>query len=100
LKLATGWLSLFRRRTQPYYAFVRQLEASRGFVCASRLGEIRAPMLILHGTKDRIAPFRLAEEMRAGIPSSKLVKFEGGHAFPVFHRERFISEVFTFLKGA
>ncbi len=99
IKIATGWLSLFRKKTQPYYAFVRQLEASRGFVCASRLGEIRAPAIILHGLKDSIAPFKLAEEMHAGIPGSKLVPFQGGHAFSMMDRERFIKEVDSFLAG-
>jgi len=87
----------FRKKTQPYYAFMRQLEASRGFVCAARLGEIRAPTLILHGLKDSIAPYDLAQEMHAGIHGSKLVPFKGGHAFPLMQRERFIAEVCTFL---
>ncbi|MDD4307328.1 MAG: alpha/beta hydrolase [Thermoplasmata archaeon] len=99
IKLATGWVSVFRKKTQPYYAFMRQLEASRGFVCAARLGEISAPTLILHGTKDSIAPFKLAEEMHSGITDSKLVSFNGGHAFPLMHGESFIKEVETFLSG-
>ena len=97
IKLATSWTRIFRKKTQPYYAFVRQLEASRGFVCAARLGEIRAPTVILHGTKDRIAPFKLAEEMHTGISGSKLIPFRGGHAFPFMQREPFIDEVSTFL---
>lgn len=97
VKLATGWVSAFRKRTQPYYAFVHQLEASRGFVCAAKLGDITAPTLILHGTKDRIAPFKLAEELHSGISGSKLVSFKGGHAFPLMHGESFIKEVDSFL---
>ncbi len=97
IKLATSWTHAFRKKTQPYYAFMRQLEASRGFVCAARLGEIQAPTLILHGMKDKIAPFRLAEEMHAGISGSKLVAFNGGHAFPFMQRERFVKEVCAFL---
>jgi 3-oxoadipate enol-lactonase len=97
IKLATGWVSAFRKKTQPYYAFVRQLDASRGFVCAAKLGMIHAPTLILHGTRDKIAPFKLAEEMHSGIIGSKLVSFKGGHAFPLMHGERFIKEVSGFL---
>jgi pimeloyl-ACP methyl ester carboxylesterase len=97
IKLATGWLSIFRKRTQPYYAFVHQLEASRKFICSDRLGEIRARTLILHGKKDKIAPFQLAEELHSGISGSKLIPFQGGHAFSLMERELFIKEVCDFL---
>ncbi|MDO9536706.1 MAG: alpha/beta hydrolase [Thermoplasmata archaeon] len=97
VKLIAASARPFRKQTQPYYAFVRQLEASRGFVCADRLGDIRAPTLILHGLKDKIAPFKLAEELHAGISSSKLISFRGGHAFPFSQREEFIQEVSRFL---
>ncbi len=97
IKLATGWVSVFRKKTQPYYAFVRQLEASRNYVCTARLEDVRVPTLILHGTKDKIAPFKLAQELHAGIAGSKLIPFQGGHAFPFMRRERFIHEVFNFL---
>ncbi len=64
---------------QPYYAFLRQLEASRDFDCSARLPEIRVPTLLVHGTRDRLVPLGLAEELRAGIPGSQLVTFRGGH---------------------
>ncbi|MFO7619106.1 MAG: alpha/beta fold hydrolase [Thermoplasmata archaeon] len=99
VKLIAACARPFRKQTQPYCAFVRQLEASRGYECAARLGEIRAPTLILHGTKDKIAPFKLAEELHAGIPGSKLIPFRGGHAFPFTQRELFINEVSNFLAG-
>ncbi|MDG7006893.1 MAG: alpha/beta fold hydrolase [Nitrososphaerota archaeon] len=64
---------------QPYYSYVRQRDASKGFDATPRLKEIVVPTLILHGTKDRIVPFALALEMHAGIAGSKLQRFEGGH---------------------
>lgn len=97
IKLATSWTHAFRNKTQPYYAFMHQLEASRKFVCTASLGDIRASTLILHGLKDKIAPFKLAEELHAGISGSKLIAFKGGHAFPLMQRERFITEVLAFL---
>jgi pimeloyl-ACP methyl ester carboxylesterase len=96
-KLIAASARPFRKQTQPYYAFVRQLEASRGFVCNDKLHEIRAPTLILHGLKDKIAPFNLAEEMHAGISGSKLISFSGGHTFSFGQREEFIQEVNGFL---
>jgi pimeloyl-ACP methyl ester carboxylesterase len=100
LKIASAATRPFRKHVQPYYAFMRQLEASRGFVCADRLSDIKAPTLVLHGLKDGIAPFSLAEELHAGIGGSRLVSFKGGHAFSFTQKERFVEEVLGFLDGA
>jgi pimeloyl-ACP methyl ester carboxylesterase len=45
-----------------------QFGASTRFDCTSRLGEIRAPTLIVHGRSDRAAPVAFAEEIRRAIP--------------------------------
>ncbi|MEO8972225.1 MAG: alpha/beta hydrolase, partial [Ktedonobacteraceae bacterium] len=47
---------------QPDYAFLRQRDASRNYEASDRLHEIHVPTLILHGNKDKLAPYRLAEE--------------------------------------
>ncbi len=72
---------IFKKYPQPRYAYDRQLKASRGYDCSDRLGQIRAPTLILHGTKDNIAPIPLALEMHEGIKGSKMITFNGGHMF-------------------
>jgi len=82
---------------QPYYAYVRQREASHGYDVAERLKEIRVPTLILHGKKDRIVPYKLAEEMHAGIAGSELIVFDGGHLFPFSKLKEFTSSVEGFL---
>jgi 3-oxoadipate enol-lactonase len=82
---------------QPYYAFERQQKASRGYDCSGRLGEIRAPMLVLRGTSDRIVPLPLAEELQAGIKGSKMITFPGGHIFFIFVPEKFCETVAAFL---
>jgi pimeloyl-ACP methyl ester carboxylesterase len=87
------------RNPQPYYAFIRQFRASGGYDCSGRLGEIRVPTLILHGRRDRLAPYELAEEMHAGIKGSKLVAFEGGHLFLIWESDRFTDTVNEFLGG-
>jgi 3-oxoadipate enol-lactonase len=92
-------LPLFRSKyPQPYYAFVRQRQASFEYDCVDRLHELQIPTIILHGKKDRIAPYELAEEMHVGIGGSKMVPFKGGHIF-FFLRERqqFLDTVATFL---
>jgi dienelactone hydrolase len=85
---------------QPYYAFVRQFEASTGFDCTARLPEIRVPTLILHGDRDSIAPPALAEEMHAGIPGSNLVTFRGGHLRLFFKPEPCVAAIVTFMRKA
>lgn len=66
---------------QPGYAFRRQQAASGGYDGTARLGEIRVPALILHGTADRTAPLAIAEELHAGLAGSVLRTVPGGHAF-------------------
>lgn len=66
---------------QPHYAFLRQLQASSSYNCIARLYELHFPTIILHGKGDRTAPYALAEEMHAGIPSSRLLPFKDGHIF-------------------
>ena len=87
------------RYPQPYYAFARQREASSSYDAADRLDEIRVPTLILHGKADRVAPYRLAEEMHAGIRGSKLIAFDGGHLFSFFQPEKFLEAVLEFLES-
>jgi pimeloyl-ACP methyl ester carboxylesterase len=76
---------------------VRQRDASRSFDCADRLREIRMPTLILHGRSDRVAPYRLAEEMHAGIQNSKLIAFRGGHIFFFLCPRQVMAAVSAFL---
>jgi proline iminopeptidase len=48
---------------------------------ADRLGEVRAPTLVLAGRHDPEAPLQCSEELRQGIPDANLVVFEkSGHA--------------------
>lgn len=83
---------------QPYYAYVRQREASRGFDAVGRLPGINSPTLILHGKKDRVVPYALAEAMHEGIAGSELVSFEGGHLFPFREEAEFVDSVSAFVK--
>ncbi|HEX6469269.1 MAG TPA: alpha/beta hydrolase [Streptosporangiaceae bacterium] len=79
---------------QPGYAFRRQAAASQGFDATPRLGEIRAPALILHAVDDRVAPLAIAEEMHAGLSGSVMRTFRGGHAFMLMKgREEFLDAV-------
>ena len=72
---------------QPYFAYVRQRDASLGYDVTDRLQRILAPTLILHGKNDRVAPYYLAEEIHAGIKGSTLIGLDGGHLF-VYAKEK------------
>jgi 3-oxoadipate enol-lactonase len=79
---------IFRSKyPQPHYAFTRQRQASFVYNCADQLHELHIPTVIMHGKKDKIVPFKLAEEMHTGIKGSKMLAFAGGHIF-FFMKER------------
>ena len=63
---------------QPRYAWLRQAEAVRSFSLGEAVSRIKAPTLIVAGTKDRVVPCRNAELLAETIPNSRLVLFEGG----------------------
>jgi len=88
-----------RKYPQPYYAFVRQLKASRSYDCSGRLSEMNVPTLILHGKTDKFARYKLVEEMHAGIKGSKIITFEGGHRFFMWGNIRFTDAISEFLES-
>lgn len=85
---------------QPRYAFKRQAEASSAYDCTNRLHEITAPTLILHGTKDSIAPLTIAEEMHRKIARSEMKTVRGGHTFLFFRPHEFTDAVLEFLRAS
>lgn len=85
---------------QPYYAFLRQLQASSFYDCTARLPALRLPTLILHGKRDKSTPYALAEEMHVRIAESQLLAFEGGHLFFLFkEHQAFFDSVAAYLEG-
>ena len=94
-------LPLFQsKHPQPRYAFLRQLQASGSYTCIARLHELHFPTIILHGKRDRTAPYALAEEMHAGIQGSRLLPFQGGHLFFLFgERQQFLDATAEFMGG-
>jgi pimeloyl-ACP methyl ester carboxylesterase len=67
----------------------------------SRLQEIRAPTLILHGTEDGVVDPRNAQVLERGIPRSRVVMFPAtGHLFFWEEPDRFVEIVREFLQEA
>ena len=71
---------------QAAHAGRRQWEAMRGFDAYDRLGGIRMPTLVLHGTDDLMVPVENAGILAERIPGAELTLLEGaGH---LYHSER------------
>ncbi len=61
-------------------AYHRQLTAATAHDTESRLVELQAPVLILHGARDRVVPPRNADLLAAKIPRARLYIFQdAGH---------------------
>jgi len=74
----------------PLHAIVRQDQAVNQHNLCDRLGEIRQPVLILHGRQDRMVPVARAEELQRRLPNARLDILEGGHQV---HSEQFAAIV-------
>lgn len=66
----------------PQHTFMRQFGAISGFDSYARLGEIKAPTLIVHGDDDAIVPFANADVLDQAIAGSRKHVLKGvGHMF-------------------
>lgn len=81
------------------HATVASLVALRDTDLRSAVAQIHMPTLILHGVKDKICPFILAEVTAQGIQGSKLVRFENsGHGLFYEEKDKFNKELIDFVK--
>ena len=63
------------------------------------MAKIKMSTLILHGKKDKICSFALAEQMKDGIANSELVAFEeSGHSLFLEETQKFNKELIKFAK--
>jgi pimeloyl-ACP methyl ester carboxylesterase len=62
------------------------------------LAKIAIPTLIMHGKKDKICSFDLAEQMKSGISNSHIVAFENsGHSLFLEETQKFNAELIKFV---
>jgi Predicted hydrolases or acyltransferases (alpha/beta hydrolase superfamily) len=79
------------------YATAQCLIALRDTDLRSDLGKIKIPTVIMHGKKDKICSFDLAEQMKAGIAGSHIVAFENsGHSMFLEETHKFNEELIKF----
>jgi 3-oxoadipate enol-lactonase len=92
-----------RRLEFPPDPFGWQAQAAAGMShdAFSRLEEIRAPTLILHGTEDGVVDPRNAALLEQAIPNARRLTFPGtGHLFFWEEPDRFVEVVRDFLREA
>jgi pimeloyl-ACP methyl ester carboxylesterase len=81
------------------HATAECLVALRDTDLRNDLKKISIPTVIMHGKKDKICSFDLAEQMKAGISNSHIVAFENsGHSMFLEETEKFNSELIKFAK--
>jgi len=79
------------------YATAQCLIALRDTDLRPDLAKISIPTVIMHGRKDKICSFDLAEQMKAGIKYSHIVPFENsGHSLFLEETQKFNAELIKF----
>ena len=79
------------------HAMAECLIALRDTDLRGDLSTITLPTLIMHGKKDKICSFDLAEQMKAWIPNSNIIAFEdSGHSLFLEETEKFNRELINF----
>ena len=74
------------RYPRPPHAGRRQWEAIQGWDAWDRVGSLACPVLVVHGTEDRVVPVENGIRLAELIPGTELVLLEGaGH---VYHSEQ------------
>jgi 3-oxoadipate enol-lactonase len=75
-----------------------QLTGAASFDVTSRLGEIRTPVLVLHGAQDRLSPAANAQRLADGIAGARIVVFpNAGHVYVTDAPDAANNEVLRFL---
>jgi pimeloyl-ACP methyl ester carboxylesterase len=101
LFMTLGAIQQRRMGTSGTTGFLAQKEACRKHDTSDRLSLIKAPTLVIVGTKDRVIKPSSSEVIAELLPNSKLVKFQNGsHVIPIEMSVRFNKEVLDFLKDS
>jgi len=93
-----NWLNLIGLSASSH-AMAECLIALRDTDLRSDMKKIKIPTLILHGKKDKICSFDLAEQMQAEISNSQLITFEkSGHSLFLEETEKFNAAIIKFTE--
>jgi len=81
----------------PAFAFQRQLDALRQHDSALRLGQIKAPTLVITGRDDRLMPPVNSRLLASRIDGAVLQELPGGHLFTMEYPDLFNRAVIEFV---
>lgn len=87
-------------RAQPYSRAEvrRQWETGAAHESMTRLSQLQAPTLVLHGDHDRVIPFEWGKELAQKLPNSTFVPLTGaGHMYMTDRREASTTAVRAFF---
>lgn len=73
-------------------ALITGLQVLRSEECLSQLPNIKCPVILIHGTEDKICPYSAAEEMLAQLPHVELITIGGCGHMPFLGREEGIAK--------
>ncbi len=96
----TPWLARWQERSgRPVRDMTGALVGREDLT--DRLGEVRCPVLVIHGTADAAIPLARAAEVAEGVPDCRgLVAVEGGsHAANLSHPDEVNAALLEFLDG-
>lgn len=86
---------------EPSLARANAWRACIDFSTKDRLAELSCPVLVLHGTADRLIPFRAGQAIHEAIPHSEWVPESGaGHSLSKERAESFTRALLDFLRRA
>lgn len=92
------WFSFLTDST-PAYSAIDSLIALKESDLRSDLKKIKVPTAILHGKKDRVCPYSLAEITHSEISGSILVPFDSGHGLFFENQSAVNAVIANFVKG-
>ena len=84
------------RRTRPR-GYAEACDALRGFDLTARLGEVRAPTLVIAGAQDVSTPPERGEQLADGIAGAELRVLDAGHLANVEQAADFTAALVGFL---
>ena len=92
------FVEIARHRPLTREAYLRQLQACRAHDVSGRLGEIRAPTLVIHGELDPLVRVENGRHLAREIPDARLIVYpDTGHIPEVERFEKFNRDLLAFL---
>jgi pimeloyl-ACP methyl ester carboxylesterase len=93
--LPNEWPVNLARHFQHHFTSVQKLEIPKADIL-----RVRHPVLTIHGTKDRSAPYGSGREWATMLPGSRLLTVDGAAHFPwIEEPELVLTSIDTFLRG-